>query len=38
MKSIDINSYDHKTWFTLGCAYLRVKDYQNAVQAFSNVV
>jgi len=37
-KALAINRLYPDTWFTLGCAYMRVKDYKNAIFSFGNVV
>jgi tetratricopeptide (TPR) repeat protein len=37
-KSLKINFYSPNSWFTLGCAYLRQNDFQNAIRSFSSVV
>jgi tetratricopeptide (TPR) repeat protein len=37
-KALDVNSYHSSTWFTKGCAHLRIKDYQEAAMSFGRVV
>jgi len=36
--SLQVNTYHAASWFTLGCAYLKVQKFQDAVVAFSQVV
>jgi len=36
--ALQINTYHASSWFTLGCAYLKVEKYQDAVVAFGQVV
>ena len=37
-KALDINKLYPDTWFTLGCAYMRLEDYKNASFAFGTCV
>jgi len=37
-KALAINKLYPETWFTLGCAYMRIEDFKNGVYAFGNVV
>jgi len=38
VKALEINSYHGASWFTLGCAYLKVQDNANAAKAFGRCV
>ncbi len=37
-KSIAVNSYQSDSYFTMGCAYLKLNDLDNAISCFSSVV
>lgn len=36
--SLKINALNHPSWFALGCAYLELQQFKNAVEAFSRCV
>ena len=38
VKSLRVNRLYPETWFTLGCAYMRMEDFKNAIFAFGTVV
>lgn len=37
-KSLELNKLYPDIWFTLGCAYMHIKDYKQAIYAFGTVV
>lgn len=37
-KALAINKLYKDAWFTLGCAYMRGEDFQNAIFAFGNTI
>ena len=37
-KALAINRLYQDAWFTLGCAYMRIQDWKNAVYAFGNSI
>ena len=37
-KALNINKLHPDTWFTMGCAYMKLEDYKNAIYAFGTVV
>lgn len=37
-KALNINKLYPDTWFTMGCAHMRIEDWKGAIFAFGNVV
>jgi tetratricopeptide (TPR) repeat protein len=37
-KATNINKFHSDTWFTMGCAYMKLNDLKNAANSFSTVV
>jgi len=37
-KALAVNRLYPDAWFTLGCAYMKINDFKNAIYAFGNVV
>ena len=37
-KAVGVNAFHANSWFTLGCAYLKVKQFRDAALAFGRVV
>lgn len=37
-KALNINKLHPSSWYTLGCAYIKIENYEKAIYAFGNVI